>query len=413
MVNHLCLDTNTWIYLANGTEPSRILRFLKEQVDKGRIVIIAPETVIQEWNANKEKAVAGGGLKHFEDAENAMKKLLQLLGPNGTHGEFDFLLEDKPSTDDKFQDVFDAVRKKKGDIKDAIDENIKLIDDLLAHQKTVRIPLNDTVKLKSSDFALGKKAPFLKKNSFADAVIVFGFIDYVEEKKIEGAKFVTYNVEDFCEKKEGKKFLHPDLEPEFIRSKSEFYTVVGKAINSIEKIISEAELQRVMELQDLYDFQTENCQVCDGRHGMGNKVEIDHTEPLVDERTNVITKDPNQFFMNMEDGSSQLPSSNSVESYYTVEVGECEWCGTEHFGCPECGELIPILDGQYNEEIECYGCDLKFRVSLKVDRKGMIEDREFVILDDQPVCAKCGERYIEDESHIGICQSCEDEYSYG
>ena len=73
-MHYLTLDTNTWIYLANGTEPVRLLSFIKQEVNKGNITILLPDIIVKEWNKNKDKAVKQGGLKHFKDVNEAFEK---------------------------------------------------------------------------------------------------------------------------------------------------------------------------------------------------------------------------------------------------------------------------------------------------------------------------------------------------
>ena len=77
---YLTLDTNTWIYLANGTEPVRLLTFIKQEVDKGYVTILLPEIIIKEWDRNKDNAVKQGSIKHFNDITYALDRILKLLG---------------------------------------------------------------------------------------------------------------------------------------------------------------------------------------------------------------------------------------------------------------------------------------------------------------------------------------------
>ncbi len=94
-MHYLTLDTNTWIYLANGTEPVRLLTYLKQEVDKRNITILIPDIIITEWNKNKDKAVKQGGVKHYKDVTEALDKISKLLGDKGERDVLSFLLEEK------------------------------------------------------------------------------------------------------------------------------------------------------------------------------------------------------------------------------------------------------------------------------------------------------------------------------
>lgn len=52
---YFCLDTCTWIYLANGTEPVKFLQDIQDLINQGRLCIILPQIVEEEWNRNKDK----------------------------------------------------------------------------------------------------------------------------------------------------------------------------------------------------------------------------------------------------------------------------------------------------------------------------------------------------------------------
>ncbi len=204
-MHYITLDTNTWIYLANGTEPVRLLKYIKQEVDKGNITILLPEIISKEWEAHKDKTVRQWSIKHFNDVTEAMKVILKLLGDRGERDTLRFLFEERDEKD-YFKDFIDIFKKKKKEIEDAISDNINLIDSLFKTKCTV-IEIKDEVYVKSGQFALEKKAPFKFKNSFADALIVFSFLDYVKSNSIQNAMFITYNTDDFCEKKEWWKIF--------------------------------------------------------------------------------------------------------------------------------------------------------------------------------------------------------------
>jgi len=412
-MHFITLDTNTWIYLANGTEPVRLLHFIKKQVDKGNITIVLPEIVIQEWDKNKDRTVKQGSIKHFNEITEALDRILKLLGDKGERDALSFLFEGKDNKD-YFKDFYEAFKKKKQEVVEAINENIKLIDDLFKHTSTERIKIKDNVTLKAAQFALAGKAPFKKKNSFADALIMLSFIDYVEMNFIEGGLFISYNSEDFCEKKDGKKLLHSDLEPEFSRTKSLFYTIVGEALNTIEKnIVSKEELQLIKDLQNRDDWYDEiiYCEVCQENDNRSNQVYFQSPYHLIDERNGQRSYDPNQVEF---DFSKNLPKSPKPKKVHNnIEVGHCEYCNTEHFICVSCGTTNAVWDNEYNETKECEGCGLTYLIEKPDLWDGDYEESSYTILKDYEICQLCSNKFENVGDGNNICRKCEDEYAYG
>lgn len=409
---YLTLDTNTWIYLANGTEPVRLLTYIKQEADKGNIKIILPEIIIKEWDKNKDKAVKQGSIKHFNRISDDLDRILKLLGDKGERDILSFLLDEKDDKD-YFKDFIDNFKTKRKEIEDAISDNIKLIDDLFKHNSTIVLKTNDEIVLKSGQFALEKKAPFKGKNSFADALIVFSFIDYVKSNSIENALFISYNTDDFCEKKDGNKFLHSDLQPDFIETKSKFYTIVGEAINTIEKdIVSKEELEWIKEMQEEAEHErnTEYCEACYENNDRHNEVYFGKPQPLIDER---IRPDYNNQNQTEFDFAKDLPKTPPKKCFHTIEVGHCSWCNTKHFKCASCGTVNAVWDNDYNKRKECEGCGLPYYIDTSNDHDGLGEGYEYRILKDTETCEKCGNEFEPDGSGNNICESCEDEYAYG
>lgn len=406
-MHYLTLDTNTWIYLANGTEPVKLLHYIKEEVERDNITILLPQIVVTEWNKNKDKAVKQGVLKHYSEINESLERILKLLGDKGERDVFSFLLPDDYKKD-HFKDVIEKFKGKKKDIEDAINNNIKLIDELFLHKNTRVINIDNETYLKAGEFAIEKKAPFKTKNSFADALIVFSFIKFVEQSAIEGALFITYNTEDFCEKKDCKKFLHSDLKPDFLRTKSNFFTIVGEALNTIkENIVSEDELEFIKEQQEWGDIDDdiEYCEVCDD-NGYNNEIYFNEEELIDERKIDPISVNQLEFGF-----AKDMPRTPVRLRYEKIEIGHCSWCSTEYFKCVECGELNEVLPIDYNKRIECHGCGLHYFIDHFMDTD-YLEEKTYKILSPKEICQKCGEEFEPDGSGTNICTKCEEEYSF-
>ena len=408
-MHYITLDTNTWIYIANGTEPVRLLNYIDKEVDKNNITVLLPRIVIDEWEIHKDKTVRQGSIKHFNDIKTALDKILKLLGDKGEKEIISFLL-DEEDENDYFKDFIENFNKRKKEIENAVTENIKLIDDLFKNKATI-IEIKDEIYIKSGQFALEKKAPFKLKNSFADALILFSFLDYVESNSIDNSIFISYNTDDFCEKKNGKKTLHSDLKNEFLKANSKFYKIVGEALNTIEKdIVSKEELALIEELQNEQNWndEIEFCEICQENDSRTSAVYF-YDRELIDERKPELIEDPDQVEL---DFAKNLPKSKLKGQHSSIEVGNCDWCSSEHFKCIDCGCTNAVWEGEFNKVKECEGCGLEYLVSRKYDRDG-IEEIEYTIPKSTAICEKCGDEYDIEDMIENLCYDCENEYSYG
>jgi len=409
-MHYITLDTNTWIYLANGTEPVKLLHYLNSEVEKGNIKILLPLQVVTEWENNKEKNVKQGSLKHFGEIKEALDRLLKLLGEKGEKDILKFLLDEKDDND-YFEDFVDKFNLKKKEIEDAVTENIKLIDKLFSQQAII-INADESIYKKCGEYALQKKAPFKLKNSFADALIIFSLLEYLKKEKIENAIFVTYNTDDFCEKRDGKKTLHPDLKKEFNDVKCLFYKIVGEALKTIkEDIISKEELEYIEEMQneENWSYSPEFCEVCRENNDRFNEISFGRNVELIDERLKYIENHDQLTF----DFSQNFAIPDTKETPNLIEVGYCDWCSTEHFKCINCGTINTIFLEEHNEKKECEGCGLNYISKVTYDRKGFEEEIIYIIPKNTETCQKCGEEFDNEDMIENLCQDCEEEYSYG
>ncbi len=409
-MHYIALDTCTWIYLANGTEPVKLLDFLFEESGKGNIAIIVPKVVIDEWEKNKIDTVEKGAIKHFKQVIEQLKRVSRLLGKKGERPKFSFLIDEEDETE-YFEEVIEKIKGKREEVKAAIQENINKIDEIFNHPSTIILGIEDKIKLLAGQHAVEKKAPFKEKNSYADALILFSFIDYVTQNKIEGASFVTYNTEDFCEKSGGKKYLHPDLKPYFTESKSNFYLTVGEVLNTIkEDIITKEELEWVkqMQLDAERERDIEYCQICSEMHGRPSELYFSSPIEIFNERE-VAQPDPNQLELAF---AKNIPKTTPEEIISTVQIADCSYCGTEHFKCQKCGTVNAVWDHEYNMRKECEGCGLPYFIDTSNDYENIGEGFEYRIIKDYLDCEKCGEQFEDNLTNTGLCQKCEDEYAH-
>lgn len=304
--------------------------------------------------------------------------------------------------EDYFDNITQNIISNKTKLEEAIDQNIASVEMLFQHEKTIRLPITDLSKLQSSELALQKKAPFIKKNSFADAVILMTFCNYLKEQAIEGGIFVRYNSEDYCLKENGTKTLHPDLQPFLDAIKAKFYTVIGEAINTIEKVLTNEELARIKEVQEEWDEHY--CEVCQDnrRHS-----ELFFSEPFPIENENDIPETID-YDVEIPFADAEKLAAKRSDLVRAIQMAQCSYCGTDHYLCQKCGSSNCLWDSMYNTRIECEGCDTPYVFKQTYDYRDGGE-LEITIPADMKICQGCNDEFRE-LSDSKLCPACEEKY---
>lgn len=400
---YITLDTNTWIYLANGTEPVKLLNYIRDEVKNKNIVILLPTVTLNEWNLHKNKTVRPITSEYFKQIDELFSKILKLLGDKNKRGYLDFLLvDDEDKTEDNFEIYAKKIKERREDVEKAIEDNINLIDDLL-NIHSVKIDIKPEIYIKAGDYALEKKAPFGKKNSFADALILFSFLDYVLENKLDDSMFISYNTDDYCEKANKGVTLHKDLIMDFENANSKYYKYVGEALNTIKEGIISKEEQYLIEELKLFEISNKEvyCNEC-SETGETNPIYFTNSS-LSDERNQL---DPNQLQFDFGEDFN-IPYQEPIKS---IQRGSCSWCGVLHIKCVECNHIQSILKNNYNEYIHCENCNLIYMIYVQSDY-GYV-DYEISIHSPKIKCEKCGDEFYREELTENLCINCEDFYSY-
>lgn len=227
----IILDTCTWIYLANETYDPQLLEKLQKLVVSGKVRIIIPETVFDEWNRNKDDAVIKKIMTRYEQQIKNAETIAKHLDS-----------EDAAS----FKSITQKFKKDKINIKNIALTRIGIVETMFDHPTTISVSITDEVKIRATQLALEKKAPFLNKNSMGDALIFLSAANYIKLCNISDSIFVTENKDDFYSKST-KDEIHEDLKPILTESKMIFCVNIGKALNIIEenyiskKVISKIE----------------------------------------------------------------------------------------------------------------------------------------------------------------------------
>lgn len=411
-MNYFCLDTCTWIYLANGTEPVKFLEDLLDEINSGNLVIILPKIVLEEWNKNKADGSIMDGVKRtFRDINKSIKEISAIIDKMDYTSKFLRLINDEENNlKDNLDEAVKGLEKTKGDINSKIEENISKIERIFNHHQTIVIDTPNEAMLTAGKMAVEKKAPLHKKNGFADALIVLTFLDYLDKNQHDEdvSVFISYNKEDFCElggkKKEDNKTLHPDLIPLFEKCKCNFHPILASALKELDHtLVDDETLREIEEFNNSYDYI---CQECDGYHGYGNEVYFGDSIDI--ENENRYRFDDDYPSLPFEELSPIKRDSLTT----TLQVGYCNHCSTQYIKCQCCGDIIKVED-DYDYPIDntlICSCGLKYRWETYYDKETG-DEVYWKILDDRTeVCEGCGEEFI-DKMGTAMCLKCVKEYN--
>jgi hypothetical protein len=372
---YLILDTNTWIYLANGKDPITdnsneeyhflLFEKLKQKVDDGTVKILINEIIEQEWKRNKNNTFEL--IKLLKNRLKSQIKNLKSIGKELQH------CCDEEIT--KIQSAYEKLIDKK--IKDN-EQHIESVEKLL--KSSVKVSITKDVKVIVADWSVEGNAPFKgdKKNSMADALILFSSIDFIKQELYDDFLnkhdpiFVSGNKGDFSDEKEAD-LIHSDLAPKLKEVEMLFFRSLPKALNTLEeKLFQEEEVRRIEEeMQLFYEANLGYCNVCspDEEHESLNIIHFNGGEEIDSE----IESNPNQMDLDFDEDGMYILKDDTPETYY-IERGDCMLCGTEHIRCGKCKESTPIDDAT-KDGFECEGCGTFYKITHKYLGSGMFEDR--------------------------------------
>jgi len=231
---YLILDTNNWIYLANGLDPIsnkhhddlhyELLKSLKELKDKKQAQVIINEIIVTEWKRNKEHCKA------------KIKKLEQKL----TNKDNAFKEIEKYTKADIKQLQEEFIQS----IKEEISQNeahIQNVEDFIFNE-CVKVEISQEIKLRVFDLSINNQAPFHnKKNNVGDAAILLSAVEYLKNRQdYFGYKafFISNNIEEYTDSKNSKEF-HPQLTALLSEVNIQFERVLPSALNISKQIITE------------------------------------------------------------------------------------------------------------------------------------------------------------------------------
>jgi hypothetical protein len=245
-LHYLILDTCIWIYLAEEKYEGALLQ-LENLVNKGKVSLIIPEQIQSEWNNGKADIVRG----HFEESIKGTLKNAKSLNNYLNHEERDIfskLINDVEDRKDQYS-------------KERANRNIEKVEDLMRGGTVCST--TDANKLNAIEMGLSKKAPFHKKGSIADALIILSSVEFLTKQGFANAYFISGNTKDFGDEN-NPSIIHPDLTDLFESVGLQYSINVKEVFKTIDQsIVSDEEVKEVEKInKEMYILEPPNCDVC-------------------------------------------------------------------------------------------------------------------------------------------------------
>ena len=216
----ILIDTNIWLNLAKDYRMSPVLTGIEDLVNAGTIELIMPQIVLDEFARNRDRVM--------RDSERSFAAYLKRV----RDAVAQFGDEEKRATTLGQLDEIGHDVAMKGRVSQ---QTLVTIEKLMATSQPVAA--SDAAKIKASDRALAKRAPFhLSKNSVGDALLIEIFAEAIltaTEPETEFF-FVTDNTRDFSKYNGDRRLPHADLEPLFQAEKSHYATSIVDVIKTID-----------------------------------------------------------------------------------------------------------------------------------------------------------------------------------
>jgi PIN domain len=230
----ILVDTCVWLDLAKDARQRALLGVLEELVREGRIALVVPRIVLDEFARNKARVAAESG-RSISDVLKRVREVVDRLGDQ----------RGKRIALRQLADVGHRIPL----LGEAAIESIGRIETLLASAPVVET--SSDVKVRAADRAVAGRAPFHRnKNSVADAILIETYADLVRGKGSSGVRFafVTHNTKDFSHPTGSDALPHPDIAACFSKVKSLYFTSLGAALRRVEpNLVSDRMLEEEWE----------------------------------------------------------------------------------------------------------------------------------------------------------------------
>ncbi|RYJ45442.1 PIN domain-containing protein [Flavobacterium beibuense] len=354
---YLILDTNIWIYLANGfnsmtnglnshsTTHFELYEKLKQKVDDREFIILTNYIIKLEWERSKKCAK-----KNVSELERLKKEDLFLL-----------VKQKETIENDVFKRQFEKVSNYYKQLIESNNNHINNINNFI--KSCTEIPVSDRVKLEIVDRAIRKdKAPFLNnKNNFPDAAILFSAAEYLKRNMVplSCAVFVSSNYKEFGNASDLPGF-HSDLKDFLNEINIEYHKHLADLLELTEDLQYNLEVfyEHLREQEYYFNCRSPYCEMENEYGSFGyleSEVRIAYNSEEIDN---------NQY--NLFEGLD-------IERNHRVKIvweGKCITCKTNHVECPGCKSLL--MDVNDDNQYFCKGCDQGYKITTSSKYKDKI-----------------------------------------
>ncbi len=363
---YIIIDTNNWIYLANSNDPLdggnegnhfKLFEKLSEKIKEGSVVLLINGLIKTEWERNKLDAndLIEKYKKRTESITTTLKNVQKELGSTlnaeitSVISGYRSLMETKISQNESH-----------------VNNVVQLLN------SCVEIDVSNEIKVKVSDWAVAKQAPFIgdKKNSTADALILFSAVEYIKSISDEldvfdtpfynspRSIFVSGNKGDFSATN-NSDLIHDHLKPILDEVNMLFFRSLPRALDHIDNLLfQETEIAKMeLEIENL-DDSTYSCDICSGDEDnpYSNLVHFGKVEEIVNETEH--SSNPNQLTIELGEEFSQKMVEERLTS---IVIGNCNYCDSEYIECQNCGQIFATSQFENPERIDCPGCNVRYR----------------------------------------------------
>ena len=208
-VLRLLIDTSVWLDLAKRRDAQKLVVPLRVLAFQGKLDLLAPSLVLDEFERNRPRAEAAVGASVLERFR-LLRRDVHEYGADGTNEWLEEMTQHIP--------LVSAMSLR----------NFSDIAELLHSGQ--RIEADDAVNARVVRRAIDKKAPVhLNKNSVADALLIELYSAALSSGDPDDHYgFVTSNYQDFSFPGGDRRQPHPDLAPLFVSARSRYlYDVDG------------------------------------------------------------------------------------------------------------------------------------------------------------------------------------------
>lgn len=213
----LLLDTCVWLDIA-GDHRSRHLIHTMEGLNGMSLYFLVPRLVIEEFTRNKERLVK----ESAQSLSSALRRARYETEQFGSKRRRATVLNE-----------IDELERSLTNFGDQVAELVIRVEQLLLGSNIIEI--TEQLKLRAVERALEKRAPFHRsRNSIADALIIEIYAEAMGRGEADDEyAFVTHNTKDFSSQDGDNRLPHPDLAALFTEQRSQYFTSIVDATQSI------------------------------------------------------------------------------------------------------------------------------------------------------------------------------------